>query len=126
MLRLCILHSGNVLALTAIKPQLCHDSRRIRQQTRLECRVGPCLCHHQGPILWPNAILIGVDDLIQGSGIDQTLLRQQCLEGLDAQSGLRRQNRVVMVMIVVVVVMMIMRLVFMSLMRIVWRGGVRV
>jgi hypothetical protein len=67
--------------------------RGILDQRLLEGGIGPGLGHHGGADLWAKLVLILVNQRVDGRCIDDTLLEQQGLHRLNAQRGIRGQQR---------------------------------
>jgi hypothetical protein len=82
-------------------------ARRVLQQPRLERRIDPGarddLCAAAGT----DPALIGVHPGVDRSGIHQSLVDQQALQRLGAQSGIRRHLAARMIVRMVVVMRMI-------------------
>ncbi len=95
-------HRLHVLALTAGEPHGVDGGGGVIGQPSGEVGVGPGPGHDRCPVSGPDLMLVGVDDDVDGSRIDQPLVGQDGLDGPDP--GLDRLEVIVVFMIVIVLV----------------------
>jgi len=76
----CVFYGDHVFALQPSEAELGNGGRGVGQQSRFICWIDPCTCNNLGTIAGSDAMLVGVDQDIQGSLVYQALLDEEGLE----------------------------------------------
>src|SRR5215471_4127177 len=74
----------------------------MSQQTLLIAGIDPCFCNRPSAVARPDSVLVGIDERVQSSRIDQSFLDQERLQSLDAQRRIRRNALLAVFMIMIV------------------------
>jgi hypothetical protein len=85
-----VLHHHDVFALRADEPQLPKGGSAVFEQPAPITRIAPRLGDHLGTVEWPDVGLVGVDDAVDHSRINQAALNEKLFERLRAQRSGRR------------------------------------
>ncbi len=94
----CVFDHHHVFALHPAIAELSDGGVGVGEQALFISGVGPGASYHAGTIARADLVLVGVNQCVQRSTVDQSFFDEERFEGLDAEGKVRRNGLVIVIM----------------------------